>query len=100
MHEMKKCKRCHQTKEAMTDFYMCSGKWRSECKKCTIKRNVKYQLQFKPWRSRYVDDNARRIYMRAYYKKNREKFAQYRADFIARNPEYFRDYHRMRKEKT
>ncbi len=99
MSDLKICSKCHQAKEAMRDFYLCSGRWRSECKACTIKRNVRYQKKIKAWKHRYVDDDARRLYMREYYDKNKEKFAKYRSEFKERYPEYYKEYFRERKEK-
>lgn len=99
MSDLKICSKCHQAKEAMRDFYLCSGRWRSECKACTIKRNVRYQKKTKAWKYRYVDDDTRRLYMREYYEKNKDKFAQYRAEFKERYPEYYKEYFRARKEK-
>lgn len=84
----------------MRDYYLCAGRWRSECKMCTIKRNVRYQKKTKAWKHRYVDDDARRLYMREYYAQNREKFAKYRAEFKERYPDYYKDYFRARKEKN
>lgn len=99
MSDLKICSQCHQAKEPMMDFYLCSGRWRSECKMCTIKRNVRYQRKVKAWKHRYVDDDTRRQYMRDYYDKNKEKFARYREEFRSRNPEYYKEYFRKRKEK-
>lgn len=99
MSEYKICSKCHEAKEATTDFYLCSGKWRSECKACTIKRNVRYQRKTQAWKYRYVDDDERRHYMREYYANNKEKFAKYRADFKDRYPEYYKEYFRNRKDK-
>lgn len=99
MNDMKVCSKCHEEKELRQDFYMCAGRWRSECKKCTIKRNVRYQRKVKSWKYRYSDDISRKLYMRTYYGKNKEKFAKYRADFRTRFPEYYKEYFRKRKEK-
>lgn len=59
---------------------------------------MKYQKKVNAWRDRTLDD-SRKIYMRDYYKNNKDKFAQYRAVFKERNPEYYKDYFRTRKEK-
>ncbi len=99
MSELKICSQCHQAKHEDIDFYQCGGRWRSECKICTIKRNVRYQRQVKSWKGRYIDEEARCIYMREYYSKNKERFAQYRAEFKIRFPEYYREYFRKRKER-
>lgn len=99
MSDLKICSQCHRAKEPDRDFYLCSGRWRSECKMCTIKRNVRYQRKVKAWKHRYVDDDTRRLYMREYYDKNKEKFAKYRSEFKERYPEYYKDYFRKRKER-
>lgn len=99
MSDLKICSKCNKAKKATQDFYLCSGRWRSECKKCTVKRNVKYQRKIRAWKTRYVDDEARRAYMRDYYAKNKEKFAQYREEFRERYPDYYTLYFRARREK-
>jgi len=99
MSDLKICTKCHKAKNYLNDFYKCLGKSRSECKKCTVKRNVKYQNKTKAWKYRYGDDDTRRLYMREYYNKNKEKFAQYRENFRNRYPKYYKDYFRKRKEK-
>lgn len=98
IENLKTCTKCHEIK-SYEDFYICGGRTRSECKKCTIKRNVRYQKKTKAWKRRYVDDDARRIYMRDYYEKNKDKFAKYRTEFKERYPEYYKQYFRARKEK-
>lgn len=97
--ELKICSKCHKAKDAMRDYYMCQGKWRSECKACTIKRNVRYQRTVRAWKGRSEDPDARNEYMRDYYSKNKEKFAKYRQEFKERYPEYHKEYYRKRKEK-
>jgi len=99
MRELKICSKCHQAKELMLDFYLCAGKWRSECKMCTIKRNVRYQKRVQAWRHRYVDEDTRRHYMREYYEKNKDRYANYRSEFKLRYPEYYKEYFRNRKNK-
>ncbi len=99
MDDLKICSKCHQAKIAKMDFYLCAGRWRSECKMCTIKRNVRYQKKVKAWKHRYVDDDTRKLYMRDYYEKHKTKFAQYRAEFRLRYPEYYKEYFRNRKNK-
>jgi hypothetical protein len=96
---IKICRTCFQAKIENVDFYACSGKSRSECKRCTIARNGVYQKALESWKTRYVDEDARRAYMRLYYNKNKEKFAEYREAFKARHPGYYREYSRARKEK-
>lgn len=93
------CSLCKKSKDMNKDFYLCTGKYRSECKECTKKRNVRYQRKVKAWKYRYIDDETRRHYMREYYDKNKERFARYRSEFRARFPEYYKEYFRRRKEK-
>lgn len=91
----RKCSRCCKTKE-ISDFYAYQGKPRGECKKCSIKRNVKHQRRVKAWYGRDYEE-SRRAYMRAYYENNKEKFARYRQTFRERHPDYYRDYADRRK---
>lgn len=92
------CARCLIEKpEEM--FYFSSGKRRSECKSCTIRRNVRYQRKIRAWKNRETDCESRRTYMRQYYENHKEKFAKYRSDFRLRHPEYYKEYFRKRKEK-
>lgn len=99
MSEFKICSKCHQSKEIESGFYLCSGKRRSECKACTVKRNVKYQSKTQAWKYRFVDGDERRHYMREYYANNKEKFADYRAKFRDKYPEYYKDYFQNRKNR-
>lgn len=99
MNEDKQCSKCNKWKFQKLDFYQCAGVYRSECKKCTVKRNVRYQRLHRTWKHRYVDDDARRDYMREYYDKNKEKFAAYRKEFREKYPEYYKMYFRRRKNK-
>lgn len=97
MNRTKTCTRCNKIKELRKDFYVCSGKFRSECKDCTVKRNVRYQREVEAWKYRYGDDESRRAYMREYYANNKEKFAEYRAKFKEKYPEYYKEYFRNKK---
>jgi hypothetical protein len=76
---------------------MCQGKRRSECKACTIKKNVRYQNEVQAWKHRFVDNDEQRSYMIEYYAKNKAKFAEYRRKFRERNPGYYKEYSRKRK---
>lgn len=97
MSKLKICSKCHEAKDADNEFYNFKSKYRSECKKCTIKRNVIYQKVNKSWKSRYKDDDTRRAYMREYYNKNKEKYATYRNEFKTRYPLYYREYFKTKK---
>jgi len=94
---LKICATCKQPKEEHA-FYFSRGRPRSECKYCTIKRNVRYQKKNQVWKSRETDEETRKAYMRNYYEKNKDKFAKYRAEFRIRHPEYYKEYFRRRKE--
>lgn len=95
--ELKICSRCNCAKIASTSFYRCQGKMRSECKACTISKNVRYQKQTQAWMHRFVDEEGKRSYMVDYYSKNKAKFVEYRRKFRERNPDYYKDYTRRRK---
>lgn len=100
METIKICSKCNQAKDSLTAFYSCKGKMRSECKACTVKRNVRYQRKVKAWKFRYVDNDVQRSYMVQYYRQNKEKFAEYRKKFKEKYPDYYRDYARDRKNKV
>lgn len=97
--ELKVCTKCHTSKEKHKDFYICMGVMRGECKKCTIRRNVKYQQKIKPWINRFVDGDETRSYMAEYKAKNPEKFVQYRKTFKEKHPNYGRDQALQKKQK-
>ncbi len=99
MSNLKICTLCNKTKEADIDFYLCGGKYRSECKTCTIRKNVAYQRRVKSWKYRYGSEEERKLYMRTYYHKNKNKFAKYREEFRDKYPGYYKEYFRTRKEK-
>ncbi len=95
--ELKVCSKCLCEKEAENDFYRCQGKLRSECRKCTINKNVRYQRRTQAWKHRYVDNDVKRSYMIEYYAANKDKFAEYRSKFKEKYPEYHKEYARKRK---
>lgn len=97
MSDLKICSKCNMAKIAEKDFYMCQGKMRSECKACTIKKNVRYQKSVKAWKYRCTDTEEKRSYMNEYYAKNKEKFAGYRKKFKEKYPEYYKLYSRQHK---
>ena len=100
MPRLKICSKCAKAKEPMKDFYLCSGKWRAECKVCTIKRNCRYQRETEAWKHRYPDDETRNKYCREYYAKNKERFAQYRKEFAERHPGYYQEYYERRRREA
>ncbi len=78
-----------------TDFYLCQGNYRSECKSCTIRRNVANQRDTQAWKNRLYDSDKNKSYMVEYYAKNKAKFAEYRKRFKEKHPNYYYE----RKEK-
>lgn len=92
------CNKCLQAKES-DQFYTTRGVPRSECKKCTIRRNVRHQRKIKAWLSKSVDVESRKEYMREYYEKNKEKYVTYRNNFRKKHPYYYVDYFRRKKNK-
>lgn len=85
--ELKICSRCDSAK-FINEFYRCQGKIRSECKECTIRKNVYYQKQVQAWKHRFVHSDKQRSYMVEYYAKNKERFAGYRRKFKEKYPDY------------
>lgn len=86
METEKKCSKCKRFKE-FKEFYFSKGRYRAECKKCTVKHVVIAQRQ----RRKGIPSNSR-SYMLEYYANNREKFAEYRRRFKERHPDYYRVY--------
>lgn len=94
---LKVCSKCKVEKNLFTDFYLCQGKWRGECKRCTIAANAKYQKRMQSWRNREIDSSAIRSYQLEYYAQNKAKFAEYRQKFKEKHPEYHKLYARRKK---
>lgn len=90
------CTKCNAAK-LEHDFYLCQGKLRSECKKCTVRKNVIYQRSVEIWKHRFVDPEQQKSYMIDYYSKHKEKFAEYRRKFREKYPDYYKNYARKRK---
>lgn len=80
----KQCTACREIK-LCDEFYLLKGKYRSECKKCTIIRNGTYQKKMKSWKNQ---DSKHKIYMKKYYVENKQKFLEYREKFKKNNPDY------------
>lgn len=93
------CSKCHKIKDAIKDFYMCSGSPRSECKRCTSTRNVAYARVKKTYLNKDQTTEERKAYMRDYYQKHPEKYAAYRSNFKKNHPDYYKNYFRDQKEK-
>ena len=94
---LKICSRCNSLKTE-EDFYICRGIVRSECKPCTIKKNVNYQKLKRSWMSRFIDEEEQKSYMLNYYAEHKDKFAEYRRKFKEKYPGYHKDYRRARKK--
>lgn len=77
---------------------MCLGKYRSECKQCTIEKNVNYQKKTQAWKHRFVDEEQTRSYMQEYYATHKKKFEDYRTKFKEKYPNYFKEYSRRKKK--
>ena len=91
---MKMCSRCEEVKCKITDFYMCAGKFRSECKACTIKKNISYQQEKKKIPQDQIKLMKREAYMKSYYAQEnvRKKYVHYRKKFRDKHPGYFKIY--------
>lgn len=85
------CAKCSKEKD-ISNYYLCLGKIRTECKECTIKRNMAYQKLRKIQHAKLPSDERRKLYMRKYYSENKEKFAAYRATFREKYPNYYKEY--------
>lgn len=100
--DYKKCTQCKQKKE-LDDFYICRNKnravYKSECKRCTIRRNAKYFAKKNKPKTNRAGDPKYRAYQREYYARNQEKFKEYRQRFNVTHPDYFnKRYRRLKKE--
>lgn len=86
MNEEKKCSKCKRFKPFI-DFYFSKGRYRSECKRCTIRHLCKTQKAKR--KGLKIEDRGYRI---EYYANNKDKFAEYRRRFRERHPNYYREY--------
>jgi hypothetical protein len=59
---------------------------------------MSYQRRTRAWQYREVDEEERKVYMRAYYNKHKERFAKYRTQFRLRYPDYYKEYFKRKKE--
>lgn len=96
--ESKICTNCKEIKD-ISDFYVCGGQLRGDCKECTKKKNLTYQRKHKTWLTRFKDMTERREYMKEYYANNKEKFAEIRRRFKEKHPDYGKEYARERRNK-
>jgi hypothetical protein len=96
--KLKICKTCKESKNEKEDFYFSCGHPRGECKTCVIKKNGEHQKK-KPWQDRYSSPEERKLYMRDYYRNNKEKFSKYRAEFKEKYPDYYREYFKNNKKR-
>lgn len=98
--ERKTCKRCGKSKLLMLDFYMHKGTFRGTCKKCIVSQVSANQKKKKPWLKRAPASEERKAYMKEYYKNNKEKFKRGRLKFQEKNPDYYKDYSKARREES
>lgn len=98
MNEIRKCGNCNQKKSLAEHFYCYQGRYRSQCKKCTIRKNALHQKETQAWKRKTEDGTDRRAYYNRYYAENKAKFAEYRSEFKERHPGYYKEYHRKRRE--
>lgn len=98
VNEIRKCGNCNQKKSLPEHFYFYQGRYRADCKKCTIRKNVLHQKKTQAWKTTIVDAADRRAYYNRYYAENKAKFAEYRSEFKERHPGYYKEYHRKRRE--
>ena len=89
--QQKVCSLCLASKFLRTDFYMCKGYYRSECKQCTISKNGVRQRESEVWKNRCLDPEKAKEYRLRYYSQNKGKFAEYRRKFKEKHPHYYRD---------
>lgn len=94
----KTCRDCKKEKDLQTEFYAHKGFYRSECKKCTIKRTSLYKKTHPSPKPSPDEAEKRRRYHIDYYQKNKEKFVIYRQNFHKKNPEYRKNYERAVRE--
>lgn len=94
------CKRCHEEKDGLTDFYICKGYVRPVCKKCMCKDGsiyLKKMMKLYPERYKREFTEERREKSLEYYSKHKKKFAKYREAFREKHPDYFRMYAQKRR---
>jgi hypothetical protein len=92
----KECTKCNETK-LLKEFYEWHGVRRSECKDCYKKQAMVYQRKEQVWKKRTTSVDGKVPYMTEYYRKNKEKFAEYQRRFKEKNPDYFKQYQRSLK---
>lgn len=93
---MKECVKCN-TLLPLTNFYTCYGYPRGECKDC-FKSQVKQTTKLKKSIKNLLSISRPKEYMESYYQRNKEKFRENSKNFKQRNPHYFKDYYRQRKQ--
>jgi hypothetical protein len=85
------CSKCKEEKDPLTDFYSSKGNLRTECKKCTLKRN-KADLKKKMLFAKDEIEAQRKEYMKQYYLDHIEEYRSYRKKFLEKNPYYNKHY--------
>jgi len=93
------CSKCQRLLDARLDFYFYKGKPRGNCKKCCIAYVSARQKALGPKKLDYFQHLAKCEAARQYYQDNKEKYAKYRATFLAKHPGYFKDYYEKHKQK-
>lgn len=95
----KVCTRCKENKW-LTEFYINhkpgrGQSYKSECKRCGNERSRLRIARLRKKKNQGGDPDYQ-AYQREYYKKNRERFQEYRRKFLIRNPDYFKKKSRER----
>lgn len=92
-NNIKVCSKCKLELE-LDNFYLC-GKdknapyYKSECKKCSIERNLIYQKLHK---KKKTLTKKQRDAAKTYYKQNKERWKLYRQRFLEKHPGYYKSY--------
>lgn len=90
--ETRPCSKCGTVKP-ITEFYVCAGCRRHECKSCTID----YVTEWKQRNHYYQNtkNSPKRIaYRLKYYQDNKEKILKYSREWRKKHLEYFKEYYR------
>lgn len=87
----KRCTRCKQSK-ALSEYYVCLDRPRSECKECTLKHQKERKDNGLLWKQREENKDTVRLYSREYYQGHKEEYKGYRVAFNERHPDYYKNY--------
>ncbi len=94
--DLKICTRCKESKIALSDFYMCSGRFRAECKKCVIEKNAVYKKKINALATD-EQKQKQKEYLKKYCSSNRDKYRAYAVTFKKRHPGYYERYEQPKK---